>query len=111
MSNILCNLFYQRWQLLFPNDESCESPTQEDFDTTLMFWFLQNFCNCPRPSNRVWQWKPNVEDGSQVANVIQIRDLRNFIVSSTTLALFDEEYQRKIAEISGVIYLQQHVFV
>jgi len=96
-------VYFSRWRLLFASDEVSKIPSFDDFDAVLIYWFLQHVCNLPRPSNRIWKWKPTKNDVTETADVTRFRDFRNFVVNATTHALFDDEFERKVTEITEVV--------
>lgn len=91
------------WQVLFPASSEEAQSSLDNFSPQLVYWLLQHLCNLPRPSNRVWRWKPAKTDESEIADVTRIRDLRNFVINAQIFALFEDEYDRKVAELYEVM--------
>ncbi|KAL3853875.1 hypothetical protein ACJMK2_013174 [Sinanodonta woodiana] len=95
------HLLWKRWDLLYPLNEE-KNATIEAFDAALIFWLLRYICNMKRSNDFIWRRKPSPDDLSEAADVVRIRDHRNFIINLSVPAVYDDEFERKLKDFKEV---------
>ncbi|XP_031551601.1 uncharacterized protein LOC116288876 [Actinia tenebrosa] len=81
----------EQWKSLFPTDTSCGKST--DFDITLIFKLLRNFCSLTPPP-KGWDKLPDDKDLTLPADLARIKYYRNVVYAHRAkIELDDSEFQ------------------
>lgn len=91
-------------RMIFPEPSKTYNGDYSDFDITLLYILLRNFClNIPPPANK-WGNEPKETDRGVGANIERIRLFRNkHYGHQTSISIPDQDFKRAWFDISRVI--------
>ncbi|XP_031553443.1 E3 ubiquitin-protein ligase DZIP3-like [Actinia tenebrosa] len=86
----------EQWKSLFPTDTSCGKST--DFDITLLFKLLREFCSLTSPPNG-WDKLPDDTDLALPADLARIKYYRNAVYAHRVKTELDDNWETAIKKL------------
>lgn len=97
--------------IIFPGLNKSYNGDYSDFDISLLYILLRNFCNNIKPHAKNWGNEPDINDRGVAANIERIRLFRNdWLGHQANNSIPDQDFKRIWGDIFKVILeLQNHL--